>query len=48
MRIRKRKTKRKRIKLKKTKKLKRGRGFWDNLNKGLGNAFGYSDAIGYY
>ena len=46
MRIR--RTKRRKRKLKKNKKLKRGRGFWDNLNKGLGNAFGYSGASGFY
>ena len=47
MRIRRKRTKRKRIKvkLKNTKKFKRGRGFWDNLGKGIANAYGYS---GYY
>ena len=43
MRIRKRKTKRIKRKLKNNKKFKRGRGFWDNLRKGLGNAYGYSN-----
>ena len=25
------------------KKLKRGRGFWDNLNKSIAHAYGFSD-----
>ena len=43
MRIRKRKRKRIKRILKTNKKLKRGRGFWDNLNKGIANAYGFSN-----
>ena len=44
MRIKKKTTKRRRKpKLKRNKKLKRGRGFWDNLGKGVANAYGFSD-----
>ena len=39
-----RKSKRRRkIKLKRNKKIKRGRGFWDNLAKGIAHANGFSD-----
>ena len=40
MRIKKRTTKRKRRKIK---KLKRGRGFWDNLGKGIAHAYGFTN-----
>ena len=43
MRIKKRTKKRRKRKLKTNKKLKRGRGFWDNLSKGVANAYGFSD-----
>ena len=41
---------RKRYKLKKKYKLKmkRGRGFWSNVQKGLDNALGYSGYSGFY
>ena len=45
MKIRKRKRRRHVKKLKNKKKFKRGSGFWDNLQKGLNNVYGYS---GYY
>ena len=50
MRIRVRRIRRKRYKLnkKKHKKLKRGRGFWSNLQKGLDNSLGYSGYSGFY
>ena len=43
MRIKKRITKRRRKLRKKNKKLKRGRGFWDNLGKGVANAYGFTN-----
>ena len=42
MRIRKRIRRKHKRKLKNNKKFNRGRGFWDNLRKGLNNAYGYS------
>ena len=44
MKTKKRTSKRRRkLKLKRNKKLKRGRGFWDNLGKGVAKAYGFSD-----
>ena len=51
MRIRRRRIRgirRKRYKLNKKCKLKRGRGFWSNLQKGLDNSLGYSGYSGFY
>ena len=49
MRIRRRirRIRRKRYKNKKY-KLKRGRGFWSNLQKGLDDSLGYSGYSGFY
>ena len=49
MRIRRRRRRRRKgYKLNKKYKLKRGRGFWSNLQKGLDNSLGYSGYSGFY